>query len=95
MQQSSSSWSYNVTGPAAPEAHVASASPPSGEPVRLVAGPRGVYDVEPATAVQRQCIDGGLGALEAIVTRGSLAGIGGRVREGGELKSFYTRVGVS
>lgn len=33
------------------EAHVESASPASGEPVRLVAGPRGVCDVEPATAV--------------------------------------------
>lgn len=33
------------------EAHVESVSPASGELVRLVAGPRGVRDVEPATAV--------------------------------------------
>jgi alkylmercury lyase len=33
------------------EAHVESASPCSGQPIRLTAGPRGVRDVEPATAV--------------------------------------------
>ncbi|WP_235653771.1 organomercurial lyase MerB [Mycolicibacter icosiumassiliensis] len=33
------------------EARVESVSPASGQPVRLVAGPRGVCDVEPATAV--------------------------------------------
>lgn len=33
------------------EAHVESASPCSGQPIRLTAGPRGLRDVEPATAV--------------------------------------------
>ncbi|UQX12739.1 organomercurial lyase MerB [Candidatus Mycobacterium methanotrophicum] len=33
------------------EAHIESASPCSGQPIRLTAGPRGVRDVEPATAV--------------------------------------------
>lgn len=33
------------------QAHVESVSPASGQPIRLSAGPRGVRDVEPATAV--------------------------------------------
>lgn len=33
------------------EAHIESVSPATGQPIRLTAGPRGVRDVEPATAV--------------------------------------------